>query len=157
MRGGSTGSVGPGGSTGPDGFADLGRSRRSCESGGFVETLGVAGAHGFGDVDVRREGFAVPPELLEPVSHEDIRGIDRDEAALVLDGYLHRLSREEATCRLILGRLADSLLRMRAYHRLGFARLSDYAVERLGVSGRELQSAARVWCNVERLPALARA
>jgi hypothetical protein len=108
-------------------------------------------------VDREPETFTVPPEFLEPVDRDDFAGIDRDEAALLLDGYLIGLSRRESVCRLLLGRLTDSLLRTRAHHRLGFARLGDYALERLGISGRELELVAQVWRKLRELPALARA
>jgi hypothetical protein len=104
-----------------------------------------------------RGRFTVPAELLEPPPREDIPGIDRDEAAVVVDGYLYGLSQKEAICRLRVGRLAACLRQTRAYHRLGFSRLADYAVERLGISGRELQCAAQVWQQVEEIPALAEA
>jgi hypothetical protein len=126
-------------------------------SSGEQRAVGGGRAGRFAETHASVAGFAAPPELLEPPPRENLREIDRDEAALVLDGYLYDLSRRESLCRLTLGRLADSLLRTRGYHRLGFARLSDYAVERLGVSGRELQSARQVWRKVEELPALARA
>src|SRR5207245_7018402 len=48
-------------------------------------------------------------------------------------------------------------LAKRAHQRLGFVRLDDFARERLGLSGRELQELARVAQRLEALPALARA
>src|SRR5947209_4811087 len=47
-----------------------------------------------------------------------------------------------AAARRELGSIAHLLLRRRAYRRLGFVRLSDYARERLGVSARTVQAAA---------------
>jgi hypothetical protein len=93
--------------------------------------------------------------LLEPAARSDFPGIDRDEAALVLDGYLVGLSRQEAARRLRLGELAGAFLRRRTYHWLGFARLNDYSTERLGISGREVQSLAQVWQKVSEIEALA--
>src|SRR6266478_213640 len=53
--------------------------------------------------------------------------------------------------------LASDFLRRRAHHTLGFVRVGDYARERLGLSGRELQSAAQVVGALRELPALAAA
>ncbi len=53
--------------------------------------------------------------------------------------------------------MARALLDARGYHRLGFARLRDYAAERLGICARELQIAAQVARAVDQVPALERA
>src|SRR5439155_544450 len=83
----------------------------------------------------------VPPALLEPPE----RGrCDRAESAPLLDGYFRRLARQEACGRRVLGVLATAFLRQRGQHALGFARVGDYARERLGLSARELQSVAHV-------------
>ena len=58
---------------------------------------------------------------------------------------------------MVVGVVARELLRRRAYGRLGFARLRDYAGERLGVSARALQSAAHVATRLAELPAIAAA
>src|ERR1043165_4357326 len=98
------------------------------------------------------DGTLVPAELLVPPDAHS-RGFHRHDAALVIDGYLRRLSSQEAQCRLVLGRLAHVFLRRRAHHALGFARLDDYARERLGWSGRTLESTATVAQRLARLPA----
>src|SRR5207249_2897617 len=99
----------------------------------------------------------VPPELLIPPSPEERRRLDRGLRAELLDRLLRRLARQEALCRGVLGRLARPFLLRRAHSRLGFARLDDYARERLGLSGRELQELARVAQRLEDLPGLERA
>ncbi len=96
----------------------------------------------------------VPPEHLEP---PEGRGFCRDDAAVVLDAHLRRLTRAEASGRLVLGRLVAAFLRRRGQRTLGFARLDDYARERLGLSGRELQSLATVADRASALPAVAAA
>jgi hypothetical protein len=96
----------------------------------------------------------VPPEILVPPDAHS-RRLDRHESALVLDGWLRRLARQEARGRLVLGRLARAFLRRRGHHVLGFARLDDWARERLGLSGREIQSMATVADRLRTLPALA--
>ena len=99
--------------------------------------------------------MTIPEELL-PVPDER-RGVDRAGCAGLLDGLLRRLARQEALCRRILGRLARSLLLRRGHQRLGFVRLDDYARERLGLSGRELQELSHVAERLETLPLLAAA
>src|SRR5262245_47005383 len=97
--------------------------------------------------------MAVPVEVLAPPDAYS-RGFSRDDAALVLDGYLRRLASQEARCRTVLGRLARRFLRTSGHHTLGFARIGDYSREQLGLSGRELQSLATVSERLERLPAV---
>src|SRR2546426_12048268 len=80
---------------------------------------------------------------------------DRRASALLLDGQLRGLAHREALCRRVLGRLARSLLQRHGHHKLGFARLGDYARERLGLSAREVQELARVADGLERLPGVA--
>src|SRR5437016_9364317 len=98
----------------------------------------------------------VPGELLVPPDAHD-RGFRRHDAALVIDGYLRRLASQEARCRFVLGRLAALLLRRQAHYALGFARLDDYARERLGWSGRTLQEVSAVATALARRPWIARA
>ena len=95
----------------------------------------------------------VPPDLLAPPDARS-RSFRHDDAALVLDGYLRRLAAQEARCRVVLGRLGRVFLERRGQHLLGFARLGDYARERLGLSARELQSLASVTERMEQLPAI---
>src|SRR5439155_544000 len=98
-----------------------------------------------------------PSELLVPPSPQERRHLDRSLCAELLDPLLRRLARQEALCRRVLGRLARAFLQRRAHQRLGFARLDDYARERLGLSGRELQDLARVVERLDALSAVARA
>lgn len=53
-----------------------------------------------------------------------------------------------------LAALSRALVQRRAYARLGFRSLGDYARERLGVGARVVREWARVWEALERLPAL---
>lgn len=98
--------------------------------------------------------FLTEPELLEPPAPSDREGLDRDGAALVLDEEMRRLASQEAQCRAVLGQLAAAFLDRVGHRRLGFARISDYARERLGISGAEMRSAARVSRGLEHLPRL---
>lgn len=56
-----------------------------------------------------------------------------------------------------LGCAARVFVERRLYRRIGFARLGDYARERLGISGRTLQEAAEVATRLDALPAISRA
>jgi hypothetical protein len=66
------------------------------------------------------------------------------ERARELDRELRCLSRRDAEGRRVLGLLAHRFIELRGYEFLGFARLSDYATERLGCSGRQVEESARV-------------
>src|SRR5438876_2152984 len=98
----------------------------------------------------------VPPEILTPPDAYS-RGFHRHNGALVIDGWLRRLAGQDARCRMVLGRLGRAFLHVRGQQGLGFARLGDYARERLGMSARELQSLARVSARLAQLPAVAAA
>jgi hypothetical protein len=93
----------------------------------------------------------VPAELLVPPDAH-ARGFCHDDAAVVLDGWLRRLASQETRCRRVLGRLAAVFLQRAGHHELGFARVNDYSTERLGISGRELQSLATVTERLDALP-----
>jgi hypothetical protein len=54
----------------------------------------------------------------------------------------------------VLARLAARLIFVRASERIGYARLSDYAVERLGIAGRSLRSLGEVGMRFRTLPQL---
>jgi hypothetical protein len=90
--------------------------------------------------------------LVPPEAHG--RGFSPHDSALVLDGHLRRLACQNARCRGVLGRLARKFLARRGHHELGFARLGDYARERLGLSARELQSLAAVSAGLDGLPSI---
>ncbi len=114
---------------------------------------GGAASSGRGDFAAAAALDIVPPALLEPpLERESIGSFDEDWA-LLLDRWLRRLSKREGLCRLVMGRLAHPLLERKSYRRLGFARVGDYARERLGISARELQSLASVATRLHALPA----
>ena len=94
----------------------------------------------------------VPAEHLVPPEAYS-RGFRGHDAALLIDGYLRRLASQDARCRLVLGRIAHAFLSGRAHNALGFARVDDYARERLGLSARTLESAAAVATRLATLPA----
>ena len=81
----------------------------------------------------------VPEELLEPPSDTDRRHVMKDLAAFLLDRHLRRLGRMRNPLELRLGRLLARLQDRSGYLELGFASLSDYVIERLGISVRRAQ------------------
>src|SRR2546428_12056922 len=72
-----------------------------------------------------------PPEHLEPPPGDELRYLVRDECALLLDGYLRRLARQEALGRDVLGSLARAFLRQRGQHAPRLAPGPGYAPGRL--------------------------
>src|SRR6185295_11330674 len=84
----------------------------------------------------------VPRE--ESLYPEDLRDIAQPDGLAALDGRLVALCRERGPLRAVLARIACRLVADRAWERLGYARLSDYAVERLGLSARWVRSLALV-------------
>ena len=68
------------------------------------------------------------------------------------EARLTALARAHAPLRRVLARLAGRLVAIRGWERLGFVRLADFARERLGLSGRQLQDLAHVDAALARLP-----
>src|SRR6185503_19929156 len=95
----------------------------------------------------------VPADLLVPPDAY-ARSFSPHDAALLLDGWLRRLSGQEARFRMVLGTLAARFLARHEHHELGFARLGDYSRERLGLSAREVQTLATVSKRLAGLPKL---
>ena len=62
------------------------------------------------------------------------------------------LVHSHAPLRVALARIAARLVATRGWERLGFARLADYARERVGLSARQLQDLAHVSAALARLP-----
>jgi hypothetical protein len=71
-----------------------------------------------------------------------------------LDRTLSTLCREAGPLRAVLAHLARRLTVLRGWERLGFARLSDYASERLGLSGRTVRSLGEVGASLRSHPSL---
>jgi hypothetical protein len=70
---------------------------------------------------------------------------------------LLQLAASVGPLRRVIARIAARVVAGRAYERLGYARLADYARERAGVSGRHLRDLARVDRALADLPALEQA
>jgi hypothetical protein len=73
---------------------------------------------------------------------------------LDVEQRLEELAGAAGPARRVLVGLAGQLVSRRAFERLGYARLSDYARERLGVSARSVQEWARVDRQLSGLPRL---
>jgi len=67
---------------------------------------------------------------------------------------LGALARARGPARRLLAALAARMVEIRGRERLGYARLGDYARERLGVGSRVVREWARVWEALEGLPVL---
>lgn len=93
---------------------------------------------------------------LPAVDDRELRS-ERTRFAAGIDRELRLACRSEMMMRRELGCAARVFVGRRLYRRLGFVRLSDYARERLGVSGRTLQAAAWVATRLDALPAVSRA
>jgi hypothetical protein len=81
----------------------------------------------------------------------------RDDPSEGVEDRLARLASALGPLRRVLAGIAERLIGARAAERLGYARLGDYARERLGLSARQLQDLARVHRALCGLPAVERA
>ena len=99
----------------------------------------------------------VPPELLTPPFREEARGLLRDLAALLLDRHLRRLARMRNPVDLRIGRMLAQLDQVSGCVALGFARLADYAAERLGLPVRRARDLVTLARGLAPLPRLAAA
>src|SRR5258705_9958294 len=86
-------------------------------------------------------------------------GLDGEVAREAADPEQRLLDalREQAPLRRVLARLAGRLVETSGWDRLDFARLGDYARERLGLSARQVQDLAHVDAALARLPTVERA
>jgi hypothetical protein len=80
--------------------------------------------------------------------------LSRDEFPFELDRRLVALCRERGPLRAVLAHIAARLVDHQAWTRLGFARLSDYAAECLGLSARSVRDLAQVGLALRRRPRL---
>jgi hypothetical protein len=71
-----------------------------------------------------------------------------------LDARVVALCREGGPLRAVLARIASHVVFTRSWERLGYARLADYAAERLGVSARSVQSLGGVGHRLRQSPRL---
>jgi len=107
-------------------------------------------------VHLASETSLVPEEILA-TPRGGSRGMFRDLAALLLDRHLRRLVRIRQPVDLRLGRLLARMDGGSGYLALGFARLADYATERLGLPARRVQTLLALVRRLAELPRLAAA
>lgn len=79
-------------------------------------------------------------------------GLGVGPAARVADVQLAVLVRTQAPLRRVLARIAGRFVEKKSWERLGFARLSDWARERAGLSARAVYDLAHVDAALARLP-----
>jgi hypothetical protein len=108
-------------------------------------------------IPITPDAALVPPALLEPPWRSESRGMFRDLAGLLLDRHLRRPSRLRAPVEWRLARILERLDRGSGYLDLGFARLSDYATERLGLTARRVQTLVTLARRLAALPRVAAA
>ncbi len=98
------------------------------------------------------EATYVPEELLEAPLDNDRHHVMVELAAFLLDRHLRRLGRMRNPLELRLARLLGRLEKSSRYLDLGFARLSDYVTERLGISTRRMLDLLTMDRRLENLP-----
>ena len=69
----------------------------------------------------------------ERPSLQEVHDVCRGDFLAELDRRLVALCRERGPLRAVLARIAARLVALSGWERIGYARLSDYAVERLGL------------------------
>ncbi|MGH7858526.1 MAG: DUF222 domain-containing protein [Candidatus Binatia bacterium] len=106
--------------------------------------------------EYRDVGFLIAARLQEKRLRLVAALDPRREAAVFVDGCLRRLALQENRCRRALGQLLGVFRKRQAFVDLGFVRLGDWSRERLGISGSEAESMAKVVRGLERLPLVAR-
>jgi hypothetical protein len=100
------------------------------------------------------ETLELVPGGEETFLPDDLRDVAQPDGLEALDRRLYALSRERGPLRAALARIACRLVFSRGWERLGYARLSDYAVERLGLSARWARSLAQVGEGFRVFPSL---
>ena len=86
-----------------------------------------------------------------------LAGLPRGEASLLVDGLLARLARGRGAVDVAVGERLEQLAQGERLLRLGYAKLSDYGREVLGVAGRTTQAMARLSRELRARPLLAAA
>jgi len=102
-------------------------------------------------------GSPVPAALLDLPFANDLRGIFRYEAGLLLDGYVTRLARMSGAIDRGLALRLMQVRDTRGFCRLGFSCFGDYVRQRVDLAERTAQEMVRLGCALQRLPLLDRA
>jgi hypothetical protein len=98
---------------------------------------------------------AGPARPLRPAW--DVTAAAVDDPSEPVEERLAGIAAAVGSLRRVLAAIAARLVATRAYERLCYARLADYARERPGISARQIQELARVHSALAGLPALERA
>ncbi len=85
---------------------------------------------------------------------EEVQDVCRGDYLAELDRRLGALCHERGPLRAVVARIAARLVSLCAWERIGYARLSDYAVERLELSARSVQSLAQIGLRLPKQPRL---
>jgi hypothetical protein len=105
-------------------------------------------------LDESEPGFTSPPSASPVRAAAQPHPLSATPSA---ECQLSALAASVGPLRRVLAAIASQLLATRAHERLCFARLGDYARERVGLSARQLQDLARVHGALTGLPRLERA
>ena len=105
-------------------------------------------------------GRASLPVMLEELSRRvdgagGLSGLTRGETSLLVDGLLVRVARGRGAVDVAVGERLEQLSQGERLLRLGYAKLSDYGREVLGVAGRTTQAMARLSRELRARPLLA--
>lgn len=119
--------------------------------------LQAGASAGFEAIHVQPETPHPAEPLPEAPLENDRRGVMVDVAAFLLGQQLRRLVAIRNPLELRLARLLGRLEKCCGHLELGFARLSDYATERLGISVRRMVDLLKMDRRLEELPRSAEA
>ena len=108
-------------------------------------------------IHLGHETTRVPESLLEPPIENDRRRVTVDLAAFLLDRHLRRVVAMRNPLELRIARLLGRLENSTGPLELGFARLSDYVIERLGISVRRMVDLLKMDRRLVELPRSAEA
>lgn len=95
-----------------------------------------------------------PEAVADDIDPRDLPDLSDPYVASDVDHRLVTLARARGAARAALAELARWLVQHSAWERLGYARLSDYAGERLGISSRSVRDLGSVGSRLACLPAL---
>src|SRR2546426_6968827 len=116
----------------------------SCLTFAFSSPIFMDVMAALAEVTLESAPESAADRIAETPVLDDVRGLQHGDGLVAIDRRLHALSRERGPLRAVLARIAWRLVIFRAWERIGYARLSDYAVERLGLSARWVQGLAEV-------------
>src|SRR3989449_4289408 len=129
-------------------------SYHSCLTFAFPSPIFMDAMAALAEVTLESAPESTADRIAETPVIDDVRGLQQADGLVAIDRRLHALCRERGPLRAVLARIGWRLVIVRAWERIGYARLSDYAVERLGLSARWVQSLAEVGQGLRVFPGL---